>query len=519
MSAERGEHTVSLERLAEALAAVQRQCPELAVLAIPWMHLKHPVHPVQEALLRGEGRGDGRLRRLVASLLYAGYYWGRLLGVHLRMRHELAALKRQSFDFIAKSWSFGVGRSDREADFHYGDLQRRLGQRGVRVLLVYGNVWREGWTAFAKGCARAPLPRLSEMCLVPLAAPLRMLARQWRASSRLRRLAAMTEDPLVKRISLLASRDCLAPQTARGGVYFWIGQALVRAWRPRAVLTLYESHGWEQALRWGIKTADPSCRTIGYQHVFIFPEARSMTRPPRPAGLPVHPDLVLCVGEVSRERLRAGHEPYGTRLVRFGSFWHRPPAVARPVEASRRAILVVPESSPAESQALFRFADACARRLSSYTFILRCHPEFPMSRALRLVSADLPRLPNVVLSERKVIEEDCARSSAVLYRGSSAVVYAILQGLLPIYVQLDRDDRDPLDGLPAWRVRCETPDGLAEILARHERAPTDRLEAAWQAAVRYLDECTGPVTDESIEALMEGAGLTELATVEGSPVR
>jgi hypothetical protein len=193
MSVESLGEAVSLERLAEALAMVQQQCPDLAVLAIRWMHLKHPLHPVQEASLRGEEWREGAiafLRRLGESVIYAAYCWGRLLALRLQMICELAALKNQSFDLIAKTWSFGIGRSDRDPDFYYGDLQRRLAQRNVRVLLLCGNLWGEDWTAFAKGCVGAQWPRLSELCLVSLAAPLRMLVEQWRASSRLRRLAA-----------------------------------------------------------------------------------------------------------------------------------------------------------------------------------------------------------------------------------------------------------------------------------------------------------------------------------------
>lgn len=501
---------VPLERLAEALAAVQRRCPELAVLAVPWMHLKHPLQPVQEALLRGEPAPAGALgfvRRGVEGVCYAGYCWMRLLWLHLWTRKELAALARRPFDLIAKTWVPGARGASREGDFYFGTLQQRLARRGIRMLFVCGNGYGGAWTPFAKACASGPAPRVFELCLVPPAAPWRMLALQWRASLRLRRLAARAEDPLVQRVSVLASRDCLVPETARAGLYYWVGRAAVRTWRPRALLSVYEAHGWEQALRWGAKTAEPSCRVVGHQHVPLFPEAKSLTSPPR-IGLPVHPDVILCLGGIPLERLRAGHEPYGTRLVRFGSFWHRGAGVTQPAAPSRRTVLVVPEGRPAEVEALFRFACACAQRAPAYTFILRCHPAFPMTRALRRVLAGLPQRPNVVRSSIEAIEDDFARSSVVLYRGSSAVLYAILHGLLPIHVPMPGgSEQDPLDGLPAWHARCGTPEELAEALARHERVPADERDAAWRQAAQYVQDYTGPVTDGGLEALMEAADL------------
>lgn len=519
-----------LERLAEALATVQRTCPEMAVLAIQWMHLKHPLHRVHETLLHEEARRDGtrdgltaRRRggsvlfvRYVESVLYAGYCWVRLLWLRLWMRRTLTGIRRQSFDLIVKTWVRNIEWADHDDDLYFGDLQRRLAQRQIRMLLLCDNVAGDGWTPFARVCARASWPRLSALCLAPPSAPLRMLAKQWGASRRLQRLAAASGDPLVRRIAHVASRDCLALSTARAGLYYWIGEATVRAWRPRAFLTTYESHGWEQALRLGIKTADPSCCVIGYQHTLLFPEARSMIRPPRIGSLPLQPDVLACLGEVSRRRLQEGHEPFGTRLVSFGSFWYRAANGTQPTAPARRTILVVPEGHPSAVQELLQFVCECAPHMPGHTFLVRRHPVFPM-RDLRAMLETMPQQPNVVCSEALTLEEDCARSSAVLYRASSTVLYAVLRGLLPIYLDTrEGEDQDPLAELPAWHARCHTPRELAEMLTRHEHTPMERLEADWQLAVQALSDYTGPVTDERLETLLEMVGLNRptMATTE-----
>ena len=131
-----------------------------------------------------------------------------------------------------------------------------------------------------------------------------------------------------------------------------------------------------------------------------------------------------------------------------------------------------------------------------------------MAKALQLVSEDVARQPNIRLSEGRSIEEDFARSSALLYRGSSTVLYAVLHGLLPVYVDVDGTrNRDPLFALEGWRERCENPEELAELLARYEGAPPEQLEAARDVAVRYVQAYTGPVDDQGIDALLESTGL------------
>ncbi len=512
---------ISIERLAEALDTVHRLCPELPVRAIRWMYVKYPLHQIQEEVLREQSEGrldlrgqldagarDTAMNRVGLCVLYALVLCGRLLWLRVILGRELAALRRERFDVVGRTCCFGTRRPAGDRDFYYGDLQHRLTGRSVRMLLLCTDVTGGSWTRFAKAyCTRSPIARLPELALVPILAPLRLLWQQLKTWIRLRRLAAQTHDPLVRRISLLASRDCLVPNTTLAALAFWVGRAAVRTWRPRALLMLHEGHAWEYCLRGGAKTADASCRVVGYQHTTVFRESLSLTRPSQTVFGAAPADVVLCLGQIPLERLRAGHQPYRTRLIRFGSFRAQTIRVEQPADPSRRTILVTPEGIHAEVTALFAFAYACAQRLPSYTFVLRCHPEVPIASAVRLVSMDLTQQPNIVLSEQRSIEEDFARSSAVLYRGSSSVFYGILHGLVPIYLSVAAmRDRDPLDGLDAWRVRCATPEECAALLLRQEQTAGER-RGEWDAAVRYVTRYAEPVTEEHVDAFLESAGL------------
>lgn len=518
-----------LERLEAALEAVRRQCPALPVLAIRWMHLKHPVHPVQLRLLREHLDAGAALdertkprpggltrwirprlmRRIAQCLLYACYLSGRLLRLHLVLRRDVAALTRQSFDVLIKTCCFAAAPPPDGSDFYFGDLQRRLTQRGVRTLLLCGNVRGGNWTAFALAYRAAPpLARMSELALLSAWAPFRLMQSQLRACFRLRRMARSARDPLITHIGRLASHECFAPDTTRAGLYFWIMRAAIRAWRPRAFVTLYEGHAWEVCARWGVKAEDASCRTVGYQHTAVFPESLSMTAPSTATAVRVMPDIVLGLGQVPLDLMAAGHARAKTRLIRFGSFRYHRADADRPADHRRRVILVTPEGILSEAQQLFEFTWACAQRLPDYTFLLRCHPEVPIANILRMLSVDLTAQPNIQISDRRLIEEDFARSSALLYRGSSTVLYAVLHGLLPLYVHLPTMlDRDSLHHMAAWRQRCTSPDDVAEQLGRYEQAPMERLEAEWANAVQYVKDYTAPVGDEQIEAFLAAIGL------------
>jgi hypothetical protein len=230
--------------------------------------------------------------------------------------------------------------------------------------------------------------------------------------------------------------------------------------------------------------------------------------PPDDVAARALPDVVLCGGAGALELLRPGHERYRIRMLRFGSLRQQGSASPAPADPGRRTILVTPQGIASEVKILFEFAHACARRLASYTFVLRCHPELPMARALELVDVDLRQQPNIVLSEGRSLEDDLARASGLLYGGSSTVIYAILRGLLPVYLDGDDGrDRDPLYGLQHWRRRCARPEAFPALLEHHEAmSPADR-HAEWTEAVRYVESYAEAVDDDRIEAFLSACAL------------
>lgn len=501
-----------LERLREALAAVRRACPDLAVLATSWMHIRHPLPEPQLALLRDGAPSDRRawawLVDAAGCALYSVLLVLRVARYRVRFHRERAALARESFDAVAKTWCFPSTTPEGE-DFYYGDLQPRLAARHVRLLLLCGGAEHLDWpklvnrALFASGVFRIPF-----WCLVPWTAPLRMAAQQVRTSLRLGRIAGGMADPLAKRAAVQASLGCLSRETMRAGVYYWVGQAVARQWHPKSLITLYEGSSWENCMWWGAKSADPGCRTVGYQHTVFFQESLALLQPTVDLPARTVPDVALCLGTESAGLMQPAHARHGSAVVPFGGFRCRPGArAAHPAPASRRTVLVTPEGLAPEVAALFAFALACAKRLPEYRFVLRCHPTFPMARARALVPG-LSSQANLVASESLRLDEDLARASVLLYRGSSSVLYAIAHGLLPVHVRAaGLLDGDPLFRLSGWREHCQTPEAFAALMRRHEQAPREQLEAQWKPAADYVATYTQPVEERAIDELVRAAGL------------
>jgi hypothetical protein len=207
---------------------------------------------------------------------------------------------------------------------------------------------------------------------------------------------------------------------------------------------------------WAAKTVDRACRTVGYQHTIVLEHDRELLGPQavRPQLLP---DVVLCTGVRTQAMLQRSHPASVVAIL--GTF--RRASGERAVQRLRprlRTVLVLPEGHLDESVLLFDTAIRAARRLPDHRFILRCHPVLPFERIRQHLAEDLNGQSNIEVSARPSIEEDFARSSALLYRGSSSVLYGVLQGLKPVYLKAaGHHDMDPLFELTAWREHAESP--------------------------------------------------------------
>ncbi len=499
--------------LHEAMERLRRQVPDPALEAIPWMHLKHPIHPVQKALLQDasgwERKGGGNfswLLRALLSLLYAGYFTLRLVQMRLRFRRVLNRLIAQPFDGIVKSWRFHPDRTASTRDFYFGDFGERLGEQGSRVLFLFGNPSGKSWQGPAVR-AKAPTPELPELCLIPLGAPIRFAWGALKTSRRLRRRGEREKDRLSREILLRAAQDCLLPQSVPVALFEEIGREAARIWHPRFFASLYEGHAWEGFLFRGIQLVHPGCRRVGYQHTILLPHQRSLLAPEIMDAPSRRPEVVLCVGHRTCEMLAASH-PHSARLP-FGTFRKLPgcPAAACPPVSRRKTVLVLPEGHLDETQLLFDAALGAAQVLTDHHFILRSHPVLPFDRVRPLLQVGAELAPNAELSDSRSIEEDFSRASVVLYRGTSSVLFALLNGLKVIYFQPEGwDEVDPLFELEGWRERAESVGTLQTLLRQYAKANTSEAAQEWNAAKGYVERYAIPVNEHSMRQFLGAVG-------------
>lgn len=497
--------------LMETAFAAREASPRLSIRVCPLLHARHPIPAEQlhvlDALEGGRPVPGGVLFRIVRCLLGALRITVLLLILKLRYGRQVAAHLRAPADIVIKTWAFGEPLTEEGADFYFGTLQAQLEARGVRTVILTSDVRRGPSLAFAgKALSRFDRRLVPEWALVPVWGPLAVVADQLISCAVLRRMTARATDPIRRAVCAAAALDVLRTSTTQNALYFHIARVAVRAWRPRALLTLYEGYPWETAVWQGTKQEAPDCRTVGYQHTIIHPYAFGLLRPGA-AGGEWAPEIMLCLGEVTRQMLQHAQGERGATLLTFGTLRRagHPPRDTMP-RPGGRTVLVLPEGLREESRLLTEVAVRAAALLPDYHFVLRFHPNISVEAMRIPLESGLSLPANVEFSAGRPIEEDFTRASAVLYRGTSAVLYAILNGLKPFYLDDGQHETDPLFELGLWRERVAGAEQLAAALRAYAQAEQG-IMSEWRTAEKYVRSYVTPVDQESLNRLLGTIGL------------
>ncbi len=392
-----------------------------------------------------------------------------------------------------------------EEDFYFGAMQRLLRERGATSVLALANHLPEALTATLNDSASAPGMRTLLPNSLSLTAEMRVWAAGAAAGRALLNEAHRAHSPLYKALAHLAGRQALSGHAVRNLRLHYVIANLCRQLTPRIVITTYEGDASERLVWHAARQVRHRPLCVGYQHTSLRAHAHAIRRRVNAPGLPCDPDVVLTLGEITEAALAASEALRPVQLITYGT--HRRPRAMLGASGSERVplCLVLPDGDPSECDILFRFAIDCARQMPAVSFLLRPHPasRFDATALHALSGNELPA--NVDLSAHGTLAQHCARARYCLYRGSSAVIEAVLAGLKPFYVARPNElSFDPLYQLGEWRETVTGPAEFAARVAASGSVDSDAARQARQFCVRYLS----PVRTAALDALLELAAAT-----------
>jgi len=274
-------------------------------------------------------------------------------------------------------------------------------------------------------------------------------------------------------------------------------QKMVERLRPASIVVTYEGHGWERLVFAAARSVNPLIRCVGYHHAILFPRQHAIKRL---LGREYDPDIICMGGNITRKVLEQTGQLRDIPVVTVGT--HRQEEfgnylMQKKTTGSTPACLVIPDGTIDECLTILGFVLKAAVMAPAINFIIRMHPVMSFAKVTAR-DARLLTLPENVLVSDQSISVDFDRSRWAIYRGSGAVIRAVVAGVRPFYFKpcSEQLDIDPMYELDAWRYTVTSPE---ELITRIQLDLASNTEVLAQELVKARDFCMKYFTPVNLE--------------------
>ena len=489
-----------LARIAAIAANILAADPEPATVAIPFLHVQsgHPNVVTRYQTLLGPGRhwcNDANVLLARVGIPILSVFADKALwsGDPLPERA----------DVLFVSHFLNAAQADAGKDLYFGDLPDRLASTGITAVTALINHSRQPWRKLARRWHAGQAQRVVVNRTIGPVAEIGIARRLHGAAARLKRQPAA--GPLEHAVHRAAS-SVAASSGSRTALRLSIQvRELVQRLRPKVLVTTFEGHSWERLVYAAAHEADPDLLCVGYSHAVLFPCQYAIALR---LGHGYDPDVILTAGDITRDRLRGEPSLSDIPVETLGSV-RRSDVVATVSESREPICLVLPEGIISECVLLARVAVQAALSAPAIRFRMRLHPLTTREQVIAAEPALRALPPNVEWSVAG-LDADLQQARWTIYRGSSAVIQAVRQGVRPFYFAPPDAafDLDPLASVPAGRERFATAAELAAALDRDRlAAPTEQSKADASVARNFCECYFMPMRPEILAALVDKGGV------------
>lgn len=411
-------------------------------------------------------------------------------------------------DVLFVSHLINESYAGREEDFYFGEVPSELAANGYSVAITLVNFSRKPARYIANKCKLSLVPRiiLSDSLAISDEATIR--SRLKKESLRLRILAKKEFPGLAQRVFEQASEESLS-----GGAHLNLRMAkqigaLVAKLQPKVIVVIHEGHAWERLAFSAARSAHSNVLCIGYQHAAVFRLQHAIRRSLAPK---YNPDQILTAGDVSGAQLKSSLGLEGIPISVLGSNRRFTGRTTNPERQTHRDVgdysaarvcLVLPEGIVSECHLMFEFSMLCARVNPEIQYIWRLHPAMSFE-SLKAKNPKLRSPPGNIFLSKVTLEQDISRSRWALYRGTTAIVQAVVAGLRPIYLQSPGElTIDPLYELDIWRLSVKSVSEFHQAILPNDETSNIELESDIEQAQKYCEIFFTPLDVDKLIVLI-----------------
>jgi hypothetical protein len=436
-------------------------------VAIPWLHVirEHPVFLKNYESLFPSNEKIVSYLKIYKSLIFYKLSLIQIILKSIFFSNSKQWLKKiqqiSKKDIIFISHLLNISQFSDDEDFYFSNLPKKLlegGYSSLTVLLNHTGVELTDHSNREKDNLLSKLILPRTMSFLKEIQNLKLL---WIESKNLRREGRLESDNLKNNVFRMAANEALSPSSL--GVMRLATQLkeIAEITNPKILITTHEGHAWERLVYSAVRKVKPGVKCIGYTHAPIFRKQHAVRRS---LSNEYNPDIIYSSGHNQKYQLDKSPLLKNIPVKVLGSvrFFKSRSDI---FEVQRKesdtfkkdmSCLVIPEGIESEINKLFEYSLKCALLIPEVIFVWRLHPLFSFEK---LISGNklFQSLPtNIKLSEKN-LNDDIKICQWVLYRGSSAVIQAVLAGLKPIYLHSSGEMKiDPIFEIKNWKSEVET---------------------------------------------------------------
>jgi hypothetical protein len=402
--------------------------------------------------------------------------------------------QKQKFDVLIVSHMLDKDEENTADDLYFGPIARELAEKGLRVGVLYINHARKRPLSTMELETKSDLRRFVLGRTTSLRTELRFLVGLFGESKSLK-ASSCAYQGLARVARIAAAAEAFAPATFNALRIASQVEAMIAELAPDYLLTTFEGHAWERVTFLKAHAVCLQIKCFAYQHSATFRLQHAISRP---LGGMADPDLALASGPVAAQQLSSSWGQGRCLLIGSPKAKVGLGAGSKKISRAGKRCLVLPEGIESEAILLTAFCFECAAAIPDVVFVLRFHPAFNFRAILKHAPQYSKLPPNVEISTGQSLSTDASSALWAIYRGSTAIIGAIEQGVEPVYLAQDQEMTiDPLFALGDDRQTIKTVEDFVGVI---KATPLQRNGT--YRAVAYCKEIFSPLNmDVLVNAL------------------
>lgn len=250
-----------------------------------------------------------------------------------------------------------------------------------------------------------------------------------------------TKDNFNKKFYIKCSQFTLSLSTVKNMILFYNLEKLILKNKIKSIFITFEGHPFEFLVF--LLKKKYKIDVFAYQHALVTTSHFSMFLD---IDKNLTPTKILTNGEVSYNFLKKKNNKRKITILGSNKYKKRNKFNLQ----DKLKCLILPSGFESETLELLKLSYGYLKNENNKVdFILRLHP---LINKKSFIEKYKNLLKNIKISNSIKLEKDISSCKFVLYRGSTAVVEAMQQGLIPIYFY-DKNNQDQID--PLWQLKSK----------------------------------------------------------------